>query len=102
MALLPGPGDTGTAEGERSDGASPTALGSTSLTRDDSVNAEMAQQLGPAPIQMWERQFLPKYPGCEVSTPSGVNKEAARVSAGLPLSSWSLSLNLFPRSPVLS
>lgn len=31
-------------------------------TRDNRVNAQKEQQLVPAPIQMWERQFLPKYP----------------------------------------
>lgn len=62
VAPLSGPGDTGTAEGKKSDSASPTALDSTSPTCDDSVITETEATAGPYPCPDVERQFLPKIP----------------------------------------
>lgn len=69
VAPLSEPGDTETAEREKSDSASPTALDSTSPACDDSVITETEATAGPYPRPDVERQFLPKIPLAVKSAP---------------------------------
>lgn len=69
VAPLPGPGNTETAEGKKSDSASPTALGSTSLMCDDSVNVETEATAGPYPRPDVGKTVSPKIPLAVKSEP---------------------------------